>query len=126
MVDGIVTNICASDIQRSKRFFTRLLDVKVAREGDWYVHFNSRNAPALEFAVVARDHDLVPEEFRAAPCGIHMTFVVNDVDALYNRAVATGVKIVQAPRNEIYGHRRFLVRDPDGCLIDISSPVKSS
>jgi len=125
MTNSIVTNIRASDLQLSKRFYTRLLDVKVTRESDWYVHFNARGNPALEFAVITRDHDLVPEDLKAALSGISVTFVVDDVDAFYNRAVSTGVKIVQAPRNEFYGQRRFQVKDPDGCLVDISSPIKS-
>jgi predicted enzyme related to lactoylglutathione lyase len=124
MTNMTTTNICASDLLLSKRFYTRLFEVKVAHESDWYIEFNGKGNPALEFAVITRDHDLVPEEHRVAPCGIHVKFTVDDVDALYNRAVSTGVKIVQAPRNEVYGQRRFLVKDPDGCLIDISSPIK--
>jgi len=123
MTNSIVTNICASDLQLSKRFYTRLFDVKVTRESDRYVHFNAKGNPALEFAVFARDR--VADDDGGLPGATPVTFVVDDVDAFYNRAVSTGVKIVQAPRNEFYGQRRFQVKDPDGCLIDISSPIKS-
>jgi hypothetical protein len=33
-----------------------------------------------------------------------------------------GLCIVQEPRDEFYGQRRFLTVDPNGCLIDICSP----
>ena len=37
-----------------------------------------------------------------------------------------GLKIIQEPRNEIYGQRRFLTIDPDGLLIDVSSNCEPS
>ena len=54
-----------------------------------------------------------------------MTFVVDDVDVAYERAVDMGIPIIREPRNEFYGQRRFLVTDPSGCLIDVCSPWES-
>ena len=56
---------------------------------------------------------------------MYVTFVVDDVDVAYERAVDMGVPIIREPRNEFYGQRRFLVTDPSGCLIDICSPWES-
>jgi uncharacterized glyoxalase superfamily protein PhnB len=53
---------------------------------------------------------------------MYVTFVVDDVEAAFQTAKAMGLVILQPPRNEFYGQRRFLTRDPDGCLIDICSP----
>jgi uncharacterized glyoxalase superfamily protein PhnB len=53
---------------------------------------------------------------------MYVTFVVPNVDALYQRAKSMGATLVQEPRNEFYGQRRFLLLDPAGCLIDICSP----
>jgi hypothetical protein len=33
-----------------------------------------------------------------------------------------GARILQEPRNEFYGQRRFLLADPSGRLVDICSP----
>jgi hypothetical protein len=33
------------------------------------------------------------------------------------------LEILQEPRNEFYGQRRFLNVDPNGCLLDICSPL---
>jgi len=52
----------------------------------------------------------------------YVTFVVPHVDELYEKARAMGATLVQEPRNEFYGQRRFLVLDPAGCLVDICSP----
>jgi len=35
------------------------------------------------------------------------------------------IPIIQEPKNEAYGQRRFLTKDPDGCLLDICSPWDS-
>jgi uncharacterized glyoxalase superfamily protein PhnB len=53
---------------------------------------------------------------------MYVTFVVPDVDVVYSKAVSLGMTIVQEPKNEFYGQRRFLTVDPNGCLIDICSP----
>ena len=37
-----------------------------------------------------------------------------DVDALFERATAVGAAVVRAPRDEDYGGRDFVVRDPEG------------
>jgi uncharacterized glyoxalase superfamily protein PhnB len=57
---------------------------------------------------------------------MYVTFVVPDVDLVYEKALTMGLRIVQAPRNEFYGQRRFLTVDPNGCLIDICSPVSET
>jgi PhnB protein len=40
--------------------------------------------------------------------------LVDDVDALYERARAAGAEVVEAPTDQEYGHRRFSARDPEG------------
>ena len=67
----------------------------------------------------------MPDEYQKAPTGMYVTFVVDDVDAIYNKALELNIPIIQKPRNEFYGQRRFLTKDPDGCLIDICSPWES-
>ncbi|MEO1636984.1 MAG: VOC family protein, partial [Cyanobacteria bacterium J06631_9] len=57
-----------------------------------------------------------------SPTDMYVTFVVPEVDVTYQKAIEMGLPIIQEPRNEFYGQRRFLTRDPNGCLIDICSP----
>ena len=40
--------------------------------------------------------------------------VVDEPDALFERAVAAGATVVREPRDEDYGSRGFTVRDPEG------------
>jgi uncharacterized glyoxalase superfamily protein PhnB len=43
-----------------------------------------------------------------------ITVRVRDIDARYARAVADGLRIVQAPADYPYGERQFTVLDPGG------------
>lgn len=54
--------------------------------------------------------------------GLVLTFVVNDVELYYKKAMQFGMKIIQKPTNLLYGQRRLLIEEPSGALIDISSP----
>jgi catechol 2,3-dioxygenase-like lactoylglutathione lyase family enzyme len=118
----ILTNICADDLAACRDFYVRLLGFVVKYDSDWYVQLGSPGHLELEFGIVKRTHDLVPKAYQTAPGGMYMTFVVPDVDEVYKKAQEMGAKIVQEPRNEFYGQRRFLVLDPAGCLIDVCSP----
>ena len=118
----ILTNICSDDLQKSKDFYVELLGFKVKYDSDWYVQLCSPEDSEIEYGIIQKNHDLVPEQYRQPPNGVYVTFVVDDTDAVYAKALGMNVPILQEPRNEFYGQRRFLAKDPNGCLIDICSP----
>ncbi|MCP9885912.1 VOC family protein [Synechococcus sp. ATX 2A4] len=118
----ILTNICADDLAACRDFYVQLLGFVVKYDSDWYVQLGAPGPLELEFGIIKRTHDLVPKAYQTAPTGMYVTFVVPDVDEVYKKAQEMGAKIIQEPRNEFYGQRRFLVLDPAGCLIDVCSP----
>lgn len=120
--ERILTNVCADDLATSRDFYVALLGFEVNFDSDWYVQLRSPNSGGYEFGIIKRTHDLVPKAFQTTPSGMYVTFVVPNVDESYAKALAMGAKIVQQPRNEFYGQRRFLLLDPSGCLLDICSP----
>jgi predicted enzyme related to lactoylglutathione lyase len=119
----ILTNICSDKLPESRDFYVALLDCKVNYDSDWYVQLASPAQPGLEFGIIRRDHELVPSHYQTQPSGVYLTFVVANVDQVYEKAVAAGLSILQPPQDEFYGQRRFLTVDPNGCLVDVSSPV---
>lgn len=118
----ILTNICSDRLGESRDFYVALLGFEVNYDSDWYVQLRSPENQELEFGIISRTSGLVPAQFQKAPTGMYVTFVVPDVDVVYSKAVSLGMTIVQEPKNEFYGQRRFLTVDPNGCLIDICSP----
>ncbi len=121
----ILTNICSDNLQKSKSFYVELLGFKVKYDSNWYVQLCSTENDEIEYGIIQKDHELVPEEYQQKPNGMYVTFVVEDVDLIYQRALQMNIKVLQEPRNEFYGQRRFLTQDPNGCLIDICSPWES-
>jgi hypothetical protein len=55
-----------------------------------------------------------------------LSFVVDDVDAVHADAERRGLSVVAPPRNLFYGQRQLLLSDPNGALIDISTPTEPS
>ena len=121
----ILTNICSDNLPASKHFYVELLDLDVKYDSDWYVQLCTKDNPEVEYGIIQRDHELVPERYQQIPTGMYVTFVVDDVDAVYQKAVYLHLPVIQKPRDEFYGQRRFLLEDPNGCLLDICSPSES-
>ena len=61
---------------------------------------------------------IVANEDPAAP-GISVE--VDDVDAVHERAVENGLEIAYALRDEEWGVRRFMLREPSGTLVNVLS-----
>ncbi|QCB47765.1 VOC family protein [Hydrogenophaga sp. PAMC20947] len=118
----ILTNICSDDLPRSRDFYVELLGFEVKFDSDWYVQLQSPAHPEIEFGIINRTSELVPSGFQERPTGMYVTFVVPDVDAVFEVAQRMQLPILQEPKNEFYGQRRFLITDPNGCLLDICSP----
>ena len=120
----LLANISSERLQESRDFYVDLLGMEVASETDWYVKLVSPLDPGLELGIIQRNHPLLPADWRGAPVGMYLSFSVDNVDDFHARAVVRGLPIVQPPRDEFYGQRRFLTRDPDGSLVEISSPLR--
>jgi catechol 2,3-dioxygenase-like lactoylglutathione lyase family enzyme len=57
------------------------------------------------------------------PTGSEIGFVTTDVAGLYNRAVAAGATAVLPPSDKPWHQTVSYVRDPDGHLVEICSPL---
>jgi len=53
-------------------------------------------------------------------------FVTDDVQVAYDRAVSHGCQPVGAPSEKPWGQTVSYVRDLDGCIVEIASPVGTS
>lgn len=113
--------VFSADLARSRDWYVGLFGFGVAFDSDWFVDLRHPEDEGVEVALLARDHDLVPDGFRAEPAGGMLTMVVDDADAVHARALDAGVEVVEPPRDLFYGQRRMLLRDPDGLLLDVSS-----
>ena len=122
--------ILSDRLPETRDFYVTLLGFEVAFDSDFYVALATRpdddgyrraSSPSGPSATRS-----CPPPYRADPAGIVLTFVVDDVDALHVEARRQGLPVVAPPRDQFYGRRRMLVTDPNGLLVDVSSPCTPS
>lgn len=88
-------------------------------EMDWYVSLKHDSGP-WELALLRYDHPTVPAMYRATSQGMLLNIEVGDANAEYQRLVLeAGVESVLELRDESFGQRHFIVKDPAGNLIDV-------
>ncbi len=63
-----------------------------------------------------------PREENGPP--IHLHLYVEDVDSLYERAVAAGAKVVMPLADQFWGDRYGVIEDPSGHRWALASHVK--
>ena len=118
----LMTNICSDNLVESKNFYTKLFDFHVDFDSDWFIHLISKEKN-LELGIIDRTNEIVSKEFQNNPQGFYITFVVDNVDEIFNKAKLENFEIVSEPKDTFYGQRRLLLKDPNGALVDISSPI---
>ena len=123
ILNRIMTNICSDKLAETKNFYTKLFDFKVDYDSDWFIHLISKDKK-FELGIIERSNEIVPEEFQNSPQGFYITFVVENADKLLTIAESEKFEIVSQPMDTAYGQRRLLLKDPNGTLVDISSPIK--
>ena len=118
--------ILSEDPAATRDFYVDLLGFEISFNSDWFIDLEAPSNPGAELAIWQRDHELIPPSIRHSPQGIILNIVVDDVDAVHAAAVERGLAILQELRNEEYGQRHFITRDPAGTLVDISTPIEMS
>lgn len=121
-INRMMSNICSEQLAASRDFYTKLFDFSVEYDSDWFVHLISKDKQ-LELGIIDINSEIVPAEIRQQPTGTYITFVVNKVDDLYRVAKTHEYTIVQQPEDTFYGQRRMLLKDPNGFIVDVSSPI---
>ncbi len=122
-INRIMTNICSDNLAESQDFYTKLFDFNVDYDSDWFVHLISKDKK-LELGIIDRTNEIVPKGFQNHPQGFYVTFVVDNVDEVFKIAESEKFEIISEPIDTFYGQRRLLLKDPNGTLVDISSPIK--
>ncbi len=120
-VERSFASIFSDRLPETKSFYVELLGWRVAFDSDWFVHLQAADNPSIELGIIRRDHEIVPDAFKAAPAGMMITIVVANVDEVHRSVLARRLEVIEAPRDLFYGQRRMLLRDPSGTLVDVSS-----
>ena len=106
-----VPNIKADRPAETRDFFRDLLGFEVAMDIDWVVTLTAPANPSVQVNIISNDD-------MAAP-GISVG--VPDVDAVHAKAVEMGLEIAYPLRDEEWGVRRFMLREPSGTIVNVLS-----
>jgi catechol 2,3-dioxygenase-like lactoylglutathione lyase family enzyme len=110
-ISRAVPNIKSDRPAETREFFVDLLGFEVAMDLGWVVTVASPTNPAAQVTIISNDDPAAP--------GISVG--VPDVDAVHARAVEQGFEIAYPLRDEEWGVRRFMLREPSGTLVNVVS-----
>ena len=108
-VNRAVPNIRSDRPAETRDFFVELLGFEVVMDMDWVVTVASATNPSAQVTIVGNDDPAAP--------GISVE--VSDVDAVHARAVEQGHEIAYPLRDEAWGVRRFMLREPSGTVVNV-------
>ncbi len=120
----VVPIIKSSDLKRSLRFYTEVLDFTLlypeASPNDWL----------LELINDGAEIQLSHEGHFGTPVNIFLGSAT-DVDALFAKYISRGLDtsgkrespVHQGPLDQTWGHREFYVNDPDGNTLRFCAPL---
>jgi uncharacterized glyoxalase superfamily protein PhnB len=110
-VSRAVPNIKSDRPGETRDFFVGLLGFETAMDIGWVVTVTSPANPHVQVNIISNDDPAAP--------GISVG--VNDVDAVHAKALEQGLEIVYPLRDEEWGVRRFMLREPSGTIVNVVS-----
>lgn len=118
--------LVADDLDAMRDFYTGFLGFTAAFDSDWFIDLQSPREPLLEIGVWISGHQLLPPGLSGPPQGVLIDVVVDDVERCYAEARSRELAIAIELRDEPYGQRRFVTRDPAGTFVEVSTPIPMS
>jgi uncharacterized glyoxalase superfamily protein PhnB len=104
-----VPNIRSNRPADTRDFFVKLLGFEVVMDLGWVVTVASSANPSVQVSIMGNDDPSAP--------GISVE--VSDVDAVHASAVEQGFEIAYPLRDEDWGVRRFMLREPSGTVVNV-------
>jgi uncharacterized glyoxalase superfamily protein PhnB len=118
--------LATENVSETAAFYVQHFDFKPLFEADWYVHLQHKTQESVNLAILDHRHETIPAGYRKPAQGVLINFETDDVDAVYERAHAAGLPILLTLRDEAFGQRHFITRDPGGVMIDVIKVIPSS
>jgi predicted enzyme related to lactoylglutathione lyase len=110
-VKRIKPNIRSDRFDESRAFYNQVIGLEGGDGLDWILFFGT-DKPEVQLSVMKLD----------IKAHVHpdVSIEVDDIDAVYERALAAGAEVVYPITDEDWGLRRFFVRDPNGAVINVT------
>ena len=118
--------LITKDYEASCRFYTETLELKEASRTKDHVRYDLGETSLVIHAPISdeemRKWNLEPlREPRGS--GVVVTLTPDDVDRAHDALAAKGAEVIFPPRDAPWGVRMFMLKDPNGFLIEVSKPL---
>lgn len=120
--------LMSNKVAESQAFYTRYFGFEIVYEADWYVSLKlTSTTSSFELAVLDASHPTIPSSYRTAVQGLLLNFEVDNVDDEYERLIVKEKLPLELElRDEEFGQRHFITKDPNGVLIDVIQVIPPS
>ncbi|WP_066043525.1 VOC family protein [Herbiconiux solani] len=108
------------DPAAARSFYEGLLGMRVSMEQDGMLLFVSRSTPTTQVIVIWPSPTALDPELLEVDISIE----VDDADRAFARAEEEGWPIVRGLRDEVWGIRRFFVRDLAGHVVNVAAHLR--
>lgn len=129
MASFAYTILYVADVERSLRFYesTFGMERKFIAPGNEYGEL-STGQTTLSFASTTLAKSNLKDGFIESkpadkPFAIELGFTTDDVEGLVNKATANGATLLEPAKQKPWGQTVAYVRDPDGFLVEICTPM---
>lgn len=110
-VSRVVANLSVADIGTAKDFYAGFLGLSTEEFNlGWVARFSSPDG---------RAHVQLVTGDATSPADSNISVMTEDIDTAYAQAQQLGYEIVHPLTTEAWGVRRFLVRAPDGNVVNV-------
>ncbi|MGI5243784.1 VOC family protein [Dactylosporangium sp. CA-139066] len=121
-MDFVSIRIISHDVARLVAFYERATGIAA----EWATEDFAQLRTGAGTVAIGSTRTVRPEAARAGENrSVIVEFLVDDVDALYERLRDRLDDVVQEPATMPWGNRSLLVRDPDGNLVNFFRPATS-
>ena len=112
-VRRVVPNVFDRDPAKTRDFYTSVFEFDVAMDMGWISTVASPTNATAQISIVSEDGERGRDPF--------ISIEVDDVDAVHAQAVELGHEVVYELRDEPWGVRRFMLKDPAGRTVNVLS-----
>ncbi len=129
MIKFAYTILYVADVEKAIAFyeqafgFTRKFVVPGGEYGELSTGDTALGFAAFWLAKKNLPGGFIESNTREMPLGVEIAFATEDVEAVFQRAVTAGAIAVEKAKAKPWGQTIAYVRDPDGFLIEICTPL---
>lgn len=129
MIKFAYTILYVADVEKTLGFYEKAFGFKrkFITPGNEYGELATGDT-TLSFASVQLAKTNLSDGFtesssKAKPFGMEVAVSTDDVEAAVKQAVKAGAQLVEKPKTKPWGQTVAYVRDPDGFLVEICTPI---